>query len=173
MRAGRFYFTGFLAIRCVSPAAPPSEQKIPETVSEMLPAAESKAIFGEYDEAISLYDKIITLSPEPLILASAYWGRGATRMKHFTGINTRVRTLRLKIQSDKSFTDEYQTTQKEAQTLLNQGVEDHLKAAKVAQESGLKACSQEIREILPQLPGGMVRYNNPYDVYLKRTLPRC
>ncbi len=93
--------------------------------------------------------------------------------KQFTLINTRVRTLRLKTRSDKSFTHQYETTLKEAQNLFNQGVEDHLKAAKIAQESGLKACSQEIREILPQLQRGMVRYNNPYDLYLKRTLTRC
>ena len=37
----------------------------------------------------------------------------------------------------------------------------------------LTACSQEIRQLLPQLQKGMVRYNNPYDLYLKRTLPRC
>ncbi len=118
--------------------APPNQPKISKTVSEMLPAAESKVMHGKYDEALALYNKIIIKSPEPLIKISAYWGRGATRLKQFTLINTRVRTLRLKTRSDKSFTHEYQTTLKNAQTLFNQGVSDHLKAAKIALRYRLK-----------------------------------
>jgi hypothetical protein len=81
--------------------------------------------------------------------------------------------LRLKRQSDNSFTDDYKTIEKEAQTLFNRGISDHLKAAEIADYSGFKACGTEIRAILPQVERGMIRYNNPYDIYLKRTLPRC
>ena len=84
-----------------------------------------------------------------------------------------MRTLKLKTGSDKSFADDYQTTQQAAQTLFERGVADHLKAAEIADSLGLTACSQEIRQLLPQLQKGMVRYNNPYDLYLKRTIPRC
>ena len=153
--------------------APPSQQKPPETVSEMFSAAESKTLRGKYEQALALYDQIIAKSPESLVLASAYWGRGATYFKQFTRVNTRVRTLKLKTRNDRSFADDYQTTQQAAQTLFERGVADHLKAAEIADSSGLTACSQEIRQVLPQLQKGMVRYNNPYDLYLKRTLPRC
>ena len=81
--------------------------------------------------------------------------------------------FRLKMRSDPSFTNDYQTTQQAAQSLFNQGIADHRKAAQIAEASGLVACGQEIREILSRLPMGMVRYNNPYFLYLKRKLPRC
>jgi tetratricopeptide (TPR) repeat protein len=153
--------------------APPSQQKAPETVSEMFSAAESKALRGKYEEALDLYNQIITKSPKSWALASAYWGRGATYFKQFTRVNTKVRSLRIKTRSDKSLSDEYQTTQQAAQTLFNRGMSDHLKAAEIADSLGLTQCSSEIRAMLPQLERGMVRYNNPYSLYLKRTLPRC
>jgi hypothetical protein len=149
--------------------APPSQQKPPETISEMLSAAEN----SKYEEALVPYNKIIAKSSYSPVLISAYWGRGATYFRQFTRINTRVRSLRLKMRSDPSFTDEYQTTQKEAQALFNQGISDYLKVAVIADSSGLKACGNEIRAILPQLETGMVRYNNPYDIYLQRNLTHC
>ena len=124
--------------------APPSQQKPPETVSEMFSAAERKALRGKYEEALELYNQIITQSPESWALASAYWGRGATYFKQFTRVNTKVRSLRIKTQNDKNFTDEYQTTQQAAQTLFNRGMSDHLKAAEIAESVGLKDCSREI-----------------------------
>ena len=149
--------------------APASQQKPPETVSEMLSVAEN----SKYEEALLLYNKIIAKSPESFVLISAYWGRGATYLRQFTRINTTVRSLKLKMRSDLSFTDEYQTTQKAAQTLFNQGISDYLKVAAIADSSGLKTCGNEIRAILPQLETGMVHYNNPYDLYLQRNLTRC
>ena len=153
--------------------APPSRQKPPETISEMLSEAENNALHGNNEEALALYNQIIAKSPESFVLISAYWGRGATHFQQFTRINTTVRSLRLKMRSDPSFTDEYQTTQKEAQALFNQGISDYLKVAVIADSSGLKACGSEIRAILPQLETGMVRYNNPYDIYLQRNLTHC
>ena len=82
--------------------APPSQQKPPETVSEMFSAAESKTLRGKYEQALALYNQIIAKSPESLVLASAYWGRGATYFKQFTRVNTRVRTLKLIPRSDRS-----------------------------------------------------------------------
>jgi tetratricopeptide (TPR) repeat protein len=153
--------------------APPSQQKSPETVSEMFSAAETKALQGKYEEALDLYNQIITKSPKSGALASAYWGRGATYFNQFTRVNTKVRSLKLKTRSDQSFAHEYQATQQAAQTLFNRGMSDHLKAAEIADSAGLTDCSREIRELLPQLQKGMVRYNNSYSIYLKKTLPRC
>jgi tetratricopeptide (TPR) repeat protein len=153
--------------------APPAHQKSPETLSEMLSVAESKVFLGEYEEALGYYDKIIAQSPEGLVLASAYWGRGATYLRQFTRVNTRVRSLRLKMRSDSRVADEFEVMQRSAQALFDRGVADHWNAAQVADASGLVACGQEIRNLLPKLPKGMVRYNNSYDIYLKRTLPRC
>ncbi len=153
--------------------APPSYQKTPETISELLSAAERKALSGKYKESLGFYNQIIAQSPRKSILASAYWGRGANYLNQFTSINSKVRSLRLKMRSNPRFTDDYQTTKQEAQTLFDQGMADHLKAAQLAEESGFIACGQEIRKILPQLPTAMVRYNNPYFVYLKRSVPRC
>lgn len=153
--------------------APPSQQKSPETVSEMFSAAESKALRGKYEEALDLYNQIITQSPKSWALASAYWGRGATYFNQFTKVNTKVRSLKLKTRSDRSFDNEYKTTQQAAKTLFNRGMSDHLKAAEIADSVGLTDCSREIRELLPQLQKGRVRYNNPYSLYLKKTLPRC
>jgi hypothetical protein len=81
--------------------------------------------------------------------------------------------VRLKVRSDSRLADDFEVMQRSAQALFERGVADHLKAAQVADDSGLAACSQEIRELLPKLQKGMVRYNNPYDIYLKRTPPRC
>jgi hypothetical protein len=149
--------------------APPSQQKPPETVSEMLSAAEN----SKYEEALLLYNKIIAKSSYSPVLISAYWGRGATYFRQFTRINTRVRSLRLKMRNDPSFTAEYQANQKEAQTLFNQGISDYLKVATIADSSGLKTCGQEIRSALPKLEKGMVRYNNPHELYLQRNLTNC
>jgi hypothetical protein len=77
------------------------------------------------------------------------------------------------MRSDPSFTDEYQTTQKEAQTLFNQGISDYLKVAEIADSSGLKTCGQEIRSALPKLEKGMVRYNNPHDNFLQQNPMQC
>lgn len=153
--------------------APPAHRKSPETLPEILSAAESKVFLGEYEEALGYYDKIIAQSPEGLVLVSAYWGRGATHLRQFTRVNTRVRSLRLKMRSDSRVADEFEVMQRSAQALFERGVADHLKAAQMADDSGLTDCGQEIRNLLPKLQKGMVRYNNPYDVYLKRTLPRC
>jgi tetratricopeptide (TPR) repeat protein len=153
--------------------APPAHQKPPETLSEMLSAAESNIFLGKYEEALGYYDKIIAQSPEGLVLASAYWGRGATHLRQFTRVNTKVRSLRLKVRSDSSVADEYEAMQRSAQALFERGVADHWKAAQMADDAGLADCGQEIRNLLPKLQKGMVRYNNPYDYYLKRTLPRC
>jgi hypothetical protein len=153
--------------------APPSQQKPPKTVSEMLSAAERQSLLGKYEEALVLYNQIIAKTSEPLVLVSAYWGRGATYFKQFTRVNTQVRSLRLKMRSDRTWADDYQATQKKAQTLFNRGVADHLKAAELADASGFTACGSEIRAIRPQLQTGMIRYHNPYDLYLKRTLTRC
>ncbi|MGK7873481.1 MAG: hypothetical protein AB4426_09250 [Xenococcaceae cyanobacterium] len=60
-----------------------------------------------------------------------------------------MRSLKLKTRSDRSFADKYQTTQQAAQTLFNQGMSDHLKAAEIADFAGLTDCSREIRELLP------------------------
>lgn len=153
--------------------APPSYQKPPETISELLSAAERKALSGKYEESQDFYNQIIAQSPGKSILASAYWGRGANYLNQFTSINSKVRSLRVKMRSDHHFTDDYQTTKQAAQSLFNQGMADHLKAAQLADESGFATCSQKIREILSQLPMGMVRYNNPYFIYLKQNVPRC
>ena len=153
--------------------APPSYQKPPETISELLSAAERKALSGKYEESQGLYNQIIAQSPGKSILASVYWGKGANYLNQFTRINSKVRSLRLKMRSDPHFSDDYQTTKQAAQTLFDQGMADHLKAAQLADESGFVACGQEIRKILPQLSIGMVRYNNPYFSYLKRNVPRC
>jgi hypothetical protein len=149
--------------------APPSQQKTPKTVSEMLSVAEN----SKYEEALVLYNKIIAKSSYSPVLISAYWGRGATYFRQFTRINTRVRSLKIKMRSDPSFTDEYQTTQKEAQTLFNLGISDYLKVATIADSSGLKTCGQEIRSAIPKLEKGMVRYNNPHELYLQRNLTHC
>ena len=77
------------------------------------------------------------------------------------------------MRSDSSVADDYEATQRSAQALFERGVADHLKAAQVADDSGLAACGQEIRDLLPKLQKGMVQYNNSYDIYLKRTPPRC
>ena len=153
--------------------APPSYQKPPETISELFSAAEGRALAGKQEESRGFYNRIIAQSPGTWALASAYWGRGATYFNQFSKMNSRVRSLRLKMRSDPSFTNDYQTTQQAAQSLFNQGIADHRKAAQIAEASGLVACGQEIREILPRLSMGMVRYNNPYSLYLKRKLPRC
>jgi tetratricopeptide (TPR) repeat protein len=154
--------------------APPVKQKPPETLAELLPAAETKLTFGKYEEAIALYDKTIAQSPKTsIVLVSAYWGRGAARLNQFTIANSRVRSLRIKSQSDKSLTDEYQAAQAKAKALFDRGVADHLKAAEVADSIGLTECGQQIREILPRLERGMIRYNNPYSSYLNRKLTRC
>jgi tetratricopeptide (TPR) repeat protein len=73
--------------------APPSQQKSPETVSEIFSAAETKALQGKYKEALDLYNQIITKSPKSWALASAYWERGATYFNQFTRVNTKVRSL--------------------------------------------------------------------------------
>ena len=96
--------------------------------------------------------------------------RGAIALGHLTGVN--IRSLRLKVRSDSRVADEYEAMLRSAQALFERGVADHLKAAQVADDSGLADCGQEIRDLLPKLQKGMVRHNNPYDVYLKRTLPR-
>lgn len=153
--------------------APPSHQKPPETLPEMLSLAESKTRQGKFDEAVTLYDRVIAKSPESLILANAYWGRGATHLSRYTRLNMKVRSLKLKMKSGANFSDDYIATQQSARKLFDRGIADHLKAAEIADSSGLTACGQEIRAMLPQLRKGMIRYNNPYDLYLKRALPRC
>jgi hypothetical protein len=75
------------------------------------------------------------------------------------------------MRSDSNVADDFEEMQRSAQALFERGVGDYLKAAQVAGYSGLAACGQEILELLPKLQKGMVRYNNPYDVYLKRTPP--
>jgi hypothetical protein len=60
------------------------------------------------------------------------------------------------MRSDSSVGDDYEATQRSAQALFERGVADHLKAAQVADDSGLVICSQEIRELLPKLQKGMV-----------------
>ena len=72
-------------------------------------------------------------------------------MRYLTKVNIRVRLLRLKVRSDSSVADDYEATQRSAQALFDRGVADHLKAAHVADDSGLVVCSQKIRELLSKL----------------------
>ncbi|MEG3437870.1 hypothetical protein V0288_12150 [Pannus brasiliensis CCIBt3594] len=153
--------------------APPGHRKQPETVAEILTAAEGELSSSDYDGAIELYDRLIAKTSDPFLLSSAYWGRGAARLGQFTTVNSKVRWYRLEARTDKGFVDDYETASREAKEVYDRGVADHLKAAEIAESAGMTDCGREIREILPRLPKGMIRYNNPYGFYTGRKPPRC
>jgi hypothetical protein len=102
-----------------------------------------------------------------------HWGKGATYFRQFAIANSRVRSLKIKSQSDKSKTWEYQRADTKAKTLFHQGKNEFLQAAEVAETIGRRECGQNIRAILPQLEKGMVRYNNPYSNYLSVATTGC
>ena len=153
--------------------APPPQQKPPETVSEVLSLAQNKARRGKFDEALALYDRAISNLPQSGVLANSYWGRGAAHLQHFTRLNTKVRSLKLKAANDNSWKDDYGTARRAAESTFERGIADLQKAAEIAEASGLVACAGEIRESITQAETGMKRYNFPYELYVKRANLSC
>lgn len=152
----------------------PPKPKPPETVQELLPAAERKSFKGEFAEALVLYDKAKAQLPRTSVaMIDIHWGKGGTYFRQFTIANSRVRSLRIKSQSDSSLTDDYQEAKSKAKTLFHQGVSEFLKAAEVAETIGRKECGKNIRAVLPRLERGMSRYNNPYSFYLNNASTGC
>jgi hypothetical protein len=152
----------------------PPKPKPPETVQELLPAAQRKSFKGEFAEALLLYDKAKAQLPRTSVaMIGIHWGKGATYFGQFRKANSRVRSLRIKSRSDSSLTDDYQQAKSKATTLFNQGVGEFLEAAEIAETIGRRECGQNIRAILPKLQKGMVRYNNPYSFYLNNATTGC
>jgi hypothetical protein len=148
--------------------------KPPETLQELLPAAERKSFKGEFAEALVLYDKAKAQLPRTsVVMIDIHWGKGATYFRQFTIANSRVRSLRIKSRSDSSLRDDYQKAKSKATMLFNQGVGEFLETAKIAETIGRRECGQNIRAILPRLEKGMVRYNNPYSFYLNNATTGC
>ena len=58
-------------------APPPSQQKPPETLAELLPAARMKSDQGKFEEALVLYDKAMAQSSSTSVaMIDIHWGKG-------------------------------------------------------------------------------------------------